>query len=255
MNAQRLVRQLRREVKAHPKRAMLLAGLTAVGIYFWAPLIADWVAPDQAAVASAPAKSSSATSAAATASRAATGAAAGETKNSSKQSADGGNAVPWTKLWAAIRDDRRTKPAADLIATPDPFRPLPVPEEPTDGAAESVAQGNNNARPNQPRQDASRAAVSADPTPRSLGMKLTGTIVGSHGRAAVIDGRIVAEGALVAPSATQKAGASSPTVFRVERVEPRVAILCREGKSYKLVIDPPNVNGTDIAKLAPQASD
>jgi hypothetical protein len=250
MNAQRLVRQLRRELKAHPKRAMLLAGLTAVGIYFWAPLVAGWIWPDKPDVVAAPAKKPAAT------------ASAGNTNNASqsKQAKDDDANVPWTKLWAAIRDDLRTKPAKSYPATVDPFRPFPVPEpqadEPGKTADDAVTQGKTNA---QEKQDLARVAASAEPTPRSLGMKLTGTVVGLQSCAAVIDGNVFAVGATVAASAkssaksteTSAAQRAQPVAFRLARVEPQAAFLERNGKSYKLVIEVPDVTGTDFAVLSP----
>jgi hypothetical protein len=249
MDSQRLVRQFRRELKAHPKRAMLLAGLTAVGIYFWAPLVAGWIWPDKPEVVAAPAKKSAAA------------ASAGKTKNASQSNqakSDDAN-VPWSTLWAAIRDDRRTKPAKSYPATVDPFRPFPVPEPPAEEpgkTADAVAQSKTNA---QEKQDLARIAASAEPTPRSLGMKLTGTVVGSQSGAAVIDGNVFAVGAMVAAGgkSTAKSTESSaaprtqPVAFRLARVEPQAAFLERHGKSYKLVIETPDVAGTDFAVLSP----
>jgi hypothetical protein len=107
-------------------------------------------------------------------------------------------------------------------------------------------------------------------------MKLTGTLTGAQRRAAVIDGAVFAEGAFVRPgggaqaiangstaSATatataaqtaSNAGASSSqrVEFRLARVEHRSAVLQRNGKSYTLVMELPNVSGTDFEVLAPQ---
>ncbi|MEX2185271.1 MAG: hypothetical protein WD875_00690 [Pirellulales bacterium] len=261
MNAQRLVRQLRREVKANPKRAALLAGLIAVGIYFWAPLVAGWVSPGETATEKSPVAKS--------AGQLAGGAATKDQK--SKPSTVEFAAVPWTKLWAAIKEDRRNKPAKTLPATVDPFRPFPAPPEPADDAAsQNVAEGQADA---QAKTVVARNVAPADPTPRSLGMKLTGTIIGAKRRAAVIDGTVVAEGAPVSPggaSPTDAAGSAATTaatakpaggassqspriVFRLTRVEARSATLQRSGKSYKLVIESPDVSGTEFVVLAPQA--
>ena len=41
----RLGKQLRREIKAHPGKATLLALLLAVGVYYWAPVVHGWLSP------------------------------------------------------------------------------------------------------------------------------------------------------------------------------------------------------------------
>ncbi len=260
MNAQRLVRQLRREVKANPKRAALLAALLAVGIYFWAPLVAGWVSPSQTAVTQAPGSQASGNQASANpASAVNTSAPIGvnpstDTRNTESQGTT--ERVPWTRLWAAIRNDNRTKPARKLPSTIDPFRPFPAPVEPIENDEIDVAgQGTDGINNAQTTPNVGRNVAAAVPTPKSLGMKLTGTIVGGQRRAAVIDGKVVVEGAMVAssdPTQVNAADASASRIaFRLSRVESRWAVLERNGASYKLVIETPNVVGTDFAAVAP----
>ena len=255
MSAQRFVRQLRREVKAHPKRAMLLAALTAVGVYFWAPLVADWVAPDQSTVAPAPAKKN--------ATPPAGGTAKPDSAVTTPQKTP--NATSWTRLWAAIREDERTQPSRVLSATADPFRPFPALAEPEENAdAQAVAQETTEA---QQSTTVARPASPADATPRSLGMKLTGTIIGPRRRAAVIDGKVVAEGMPVvsggassndAAAAPEKANNQPATLkqpkftFRLARVAEQSVVLERNGKSYELAIELPKVTGVDIAAIEPK---
>ncbi len=257
MNAQRFVRQLRREVKTNPKRAALLAVLVAVGIYFWAPLVAGWVMPDDKTVLAAPKKPAASTSPATSNS---------QNKPNSQAPTPQANAAadttPWTDLWAAIQSDTRNKPAVGLPATVDPFRPFPVPQE--------LADDSQNTKPGSDKTDdtakadVARAAATAEVTPKSLGMKLTGTIIGSQGRLAVIDGKVVPEGATITSGTTSTAasadgkskGKSQPQsktprlAFRLVRVEQQSVILERNKKQYTLAIERPQLSGIDFTASA-----
>jgi hypothetical protein len=260
MNAQRLVRQLKKEIKTNPKRAALLACLCGVGVYFWAPLVAGWVIPKDKQVVAAPAKKSGS-------------AASAKTPGSPSQSANAGSTAgvattPWTELWATIQSDNRTKPAVGLAATIDPFRPFPVPAEFADN--DEAGKGTDKTTK---QTDAAKAiaAKPADATPKSLGMKLTGTIVGSGRRAAVIDGKVVPEGAMVigggaAPTSTTASGGSSKyntkappakavrIAFKLVRVEAQSVILERDKKPFTLTIEQPERSGIEFAPMTRPSS-
>ncbi|RIK79250.1 MAG: hypothetical protein DCC68_13595 [Planctomycetota bacterium] len=247
MNAQRLVRQLKREIKTNPKRAALLAGLTAVGIYFWAPLVAGWVMPEQAATA--PVKQ--------IASRAPTPAGATPAGATTAQPSKTTNATPWTQLWAAIQDDKRTKPATALLAAADPFRPFPAPPE-TNEETEESNQGNPSAEgtATAKRPPTANPAAAVEVTPKSLGMKLTGTVIGPRQRAAVIDGKIVPEGGLVLPAAADGKSSSTKTdaakiAFRLVKVDDRSIALERNQKKYTLSIETPTADGIELEVIPP----
>jgi hypothetical protein len=99
MSAQRIARQLRREIKANPKRAALLGGLVAIGIYFWAPLVAGWVMPKESGKKTIKASTRKSTPE--------------EAASSQPGQPRLGHAKPkedtaWTQLWAAIQADNRT---------------------------------------------------------------------------------------------------------------------------------------------------
>lgn len=253
MNVERFVRQLRKEIKTNPKRAALLACLCGVGVYFWAPLVAGWLMPDDKNVVAAPAKKSGS-------------AAPAKIPGSQDKSANSGTnagvvSTPWKELWAAIQGDNRTKPAIGLAATIDPFRPFPVPEEvaDTDEAGSSPDKTT--------KQADSAKAIAATPTeatPKSLGMKLTGTIIGDRRRAAVIDGRIVPEGATVIGGGTTSSAATASgggsknktkappgkaarVAFKLVRVEAQSVILERDKKPFKLTIEQPERSGIEFA--------
>lgn len=250
MSAQRIVRQLRREVKANPKRAALLAALMAVGVYFWAPLVAGWVMPDGAATA--PAKKVAAKTSSALAAPA--------PGPAGVQPAKPTNAKPWPQLWAAIQDDKRTKPAATLAAATNPFRPFPAPpeahEETEDAKATNPTAENGATAANRAAKPNSTTPVEA--TPKSLGMKLTGTVIGARQRAAVIDGQIVPEGGLVSPtSGDSKPPSAKPDAariaFRLTRVEDRSIALERNQKKYTLTLETPTIDGIEFELVSPKS--
>ena len=253
MNAERFVRQLRKEIKTNPKRAALLACLCGVGVYFWAPLVAGWVMPDDKHVVAGPAKKSG------SALPAKIPGSAGKSENA------GGNAgaatIPWTEHWTAIQSDSRTKPAVGLATTIDPFRPFPVPEEVADN---DEAENGSDKTKKQAGSAKAIAATPAEATPKSLGMKLTGTILGRGGRAAVIDGKVVPEGAMViggatTPVATTASGGSAKNkskapsakatrvAFTLVRVEAQSVILERDKKPFTLTIEQPERSGIEFA--------
>ena len=47
MKLDKLARQLRRDVAASPKKAVALGLMVLVALYFWAPMVWKWIAPDQ----------------------------------------------------------------------------------------------------------------------------------------------------------------------------------------------------------------
>jgi hypothetical protein len=242
MNAQRIMRQLRREIKANPKRAALLGGLVAVGIYFWAPLLAGWVMPKDSGKATAKASAKK--------SKPATPDAPSLTAPESTKPKDN---TAWTELWAAIREDNRTKPSATLAISTNPFRPFPEPEESDSADAEDGNDGNTT--PGKKGETAKRSAAPVEITPKTLGMKLTGTAIGARRRAAVIDGKTVPEGALVfggVSEATSKDGQASTdakATFRLVRVERDSIVLERNSKEYTLAIEKSEDVGIELVPL------
>jgi hypothetical protein len=252
MNAQRFVRQLKKEIKTNPKRAALLACLCGVGIYFWAPLVAGWVMPKDNQVVAAPAKKSGSAAPATTP--------GSQSKSATPGSPAGTTSTPWTELWAAIQNDSRTKPAVGLASTIDPFRPFPVPEE----VAENEETGGTDKTTKQTEAAKALATTPNEATPKSLGMKLTGTIVGSGRRAAVIDGKVVPEGAMVIGGGTTSSATTPSTgnsknkpkattaktvrvAFKLVRVDAQSVILERDKKPFTLTIEQPPRSGIEFA--------
>jgi hypothetical protein len=232
MNAQRLMRQLRREIKANPKRAALLGGLCAIGIYSWAPLVAGWVMPKESGKGIVKASTKKSTPKATSPT---------QLDQTNQEQTKPQINTAWTELWAAIQDDNRTKPSATLAIATNPFRPFPEPEKPE--SENDGGDGSDPASKTAKGEAAKRNAAPVEVTPKSLGMKLTSTLISARRRAAVIDGKTVPEGAMVSSggsdSKSKDAGNATSTnaTFRLVRVERESIVLERNAKEYTLDIE------------------
>jgi len=215
----KLLRQLRREATRNPKKAGILGLLALVAVWFWAPLVMDWVRPEgpKAAAAS---KSDRTQPADSTPS----GAAAPE---KSQQPDDQRPTLDWQEVVRLTGEDPMSQPARALPASRDPFvtpksqlpPPLPV-----------VAEDE------EPKKQPE--TVAPDATPQELGLSLSSTIVGPRGGLAMINGKAYK------PNDTVVVRPDSESVeFKLTEVHPRRVVLVRNGKSYSLEIPRPNGTG------------
>jgi hypothetical protein len=209
------MQQLARDLGKNPKKAALLALLAGVALWFWAPLIIGWfrgeepdVAADQAAtnsVLSAVSASPVATSPVSTAPGAAKGAEANVAEAPTQT---------WQQLVHWMEQDPRRK-AEDIRLERDPFAP-PKP------AAKPAAQQ-------------AKSAARAPANPQKVNLKLTGTLVGTEQRVALINGRAYTEG--------QQVKVSPEVVFVVRQVEAKKVTLERDGQ--RLVLETPKRVGQE----------
>jgi hypothetical protein len=200
----RWVRKLRREIKSSPKKAAVLALLSVVALWFWAPLAAKWFGKSETDGKSA-------------APVAATNPQPSNTRNSGVNMAATGlvpdvAAVkpvfprrPWQQLLSWIEQDSRMSPAADLGSGRDPFHPI---EE----------------KKNKPL---AVTTEKPDVTPADAGLALRSTIVGGDQKTALIGREVYREGETIA--ATRGEGE-----FRLVEIRPREVVLERSGKLYRL---------------------
>jgi hypothetical protein len=204
----KLGKQLRREVQANPKKAVLLGVLAVVALYFWAPLVFRWtghgssgataqvqVTPSPAAVAEVPAAVT-------------------------KPKTVSAERHKWHELVQWMEADGRTKPAAPLAAACNPFR-IPV------------------LRPQVVEQPKPRPKAEPAIAPQSVGLVLSSTIVGPDRRVARISGRTYAEGSSV-KAVTKDGGRIAYTLVDIE---PRQVLLQRLGVVYELRIQSPKSTG------------
>jgi hypothetical protein len=220
VNLGKLARQLRREMLANPKKAAALGLVVLVAMYFWAPLIAGWCQGEKdnkTAVVlptAAGAASPAAMSARAEPQGTATGLSAAPRPKEPQSRMN-----PWDKIVEWMDKSPWTKSAGPLKVERDPFLPAK-----TEVAEEKKA-------PPKP--------VEPDVTPQSLGVALSGTIIGAGRRTAWINGKTYVPGATV--ELTTKDG--KHFAFTLDAVEARRIVLQRQGKQFEVKLSPAPSSG------------
>lgn len=205
MSLNKLARQLRREAMANPKKAAILAVLVLVAGYFWGPLVWGWVAPEQAAGQPPKAKAEATAEPAILAN---TASAQSQELPGKPQKA---SPHPWNQLDEWMREDPMTTPAEDIAGWRDPF-----------ASGRAVAERDRN--------EEAQVAV-APVTPESLGMELSGTLIGPHRRVALIGGKAYRVGQSVT---VDRAG--RPIHLQLAEVHPRRIVLEWEGNRLDLAM-------------------
>ncbi|ADB18294.1 hypothetical protein Psta_3633 [Pirellula staleyi DSM 6068] len=199
MKLDKLSKQLRRDLAANPKRAIVLGLMVVVALYFWAPLVWGWMKPTSSGGKSAVAKSTSEPLVEATAD-------ASVTKSKKKS-------IRWELLAVQMAGDPRMKPLRASVIR-DPFQwKEPPPSNVSSEATDELAQAS--VKP---------LAPSVKPTAESLGLKLESVLVSSRGNVAMINGRVAREGQSINISASD-ASQFEAVVMHVDRdrVELRLA--------------------------------
>ena len=218
----KLLRQLRREATRNPKKAGILGILALVAVWFWAPLVMNWVRGD-GPKASAASKNSG--------SPAADSAAGGAATPKDPQKPDAKQpALDWQQIVRLTANDPKSQPAQAPPASRDPFvtpksqlfPPLPM-----------VVKDKEPKPPEKKPEP-----VVPDVSPKELGLSLSSTIVGPRGGLATINGKAYK------PNDTVVVRRESKSVeFQLTEVHPRRVVLVRNGKSYSLEIPRPNGTG------------
>lgn len=219
MKLEKLAKQARRDLLAHPKKAAALGLMLLVALYFWAPLAWKWMAPGS-----------------------------GKAKASTEQTAlileddpilptakaKTGKAAPfrWERVRQLIQADRHMVPAAFDPAWSNPFAaPPPAAPEQTN------AEGTNGLGTEQ------AVATAAGNT----GLKLAGVAIGPRRRTATINGDTYREGDVI--SLTANDATAQTTGFRLIKVERHGVQLESKGKTFWLEFDQPKLaQGDEIQR-------
>lgn len=210
MYLSKVSKQLRREAAANPRKAAVLGLLAAVALWFWAPLVVGWMAPDCG-------QTETVATALATdvvpALPAKTPANPGTTPKKAESPR-----YPWQQLVEWINNDLRTLTANFSLENRDPFV---TPESQfVDPDPDPM-----------PEPDSQPEKVPPDVTPESLGLVLSSTIIGPRGRVARINGKSYGPGQTVKVS-----NDGQEIEFTLAEVHPRRVVLSREGKRFELKI-------------------
>jgi len=215
----KLLRQLRREATRNPKKAGVLGLLALVAVWFWAPLVLDWVRGD-GPKASAASKDSGAP--------AADSAAGGAATPKDPQKPDAKQpALDWQEVVRLTGEDPKTQPAQVPPASRDPFvtpKSQLFPPLPMVAKDEDPKKAEKEPKP-----------VVPDVSPKALGLSLSSTIVGPRGGLAMIDGKAYKPNDIVVVRRD-----SQSVEFKLTEVHAWRVVLVRNGKSYSLEIPRPN---------------
>jgi len=166
VNLEKLVKQLRRDLAANPKKAAALGLMILVAGYFWGPLAWKWF-------------SASGSKRSAKANLASLILTDDPVEPSQQIKARGGAKFKWEKARQLIKQDPRMVSANFDVAWIDPFG------QPA-GAVEPDPVGNVSAEDMAVK--AAAAAANAPLDAGELGLKLGGVLIGSRSRVATING-------------------------------------------------------------------
>lgn len=216
MDIQKLTKQIKKEAKANPGRTAVLAIVTLVAIYFWAPLLTKLVGGGNKPAANPPVTT------------APSGEPVAVVANSSTSLAD---AFPWRRFLEMVRNDSHLASATLPELQHNPFAELEPPMASTAVEVEGKA-----------------APISSAPEIPfdQLGLRLESTLVSSHGGVAMISGKMYTlkkNGAARPTLAVEHAG--RPIEVTLTDVRQKQVELDYRGTRHMLSIDSdPNNNST-----------
>lgn len=205
----KLIRRIRRELIANPKKAAVLALLLAVAVWFWMPLIETMLGrkPIEEATATVPGS-----------------AAANSLANAANPTASGeavkSTSVPWKQLVDWIHDDPMMQPKLPLTGARNPF----APSESHRLAREQVERS---VQPPPP-----------DVTPEQMGLALRSTVIGLRNKTAMINERAYHEGQIVKAS-------KGNDRFKLVQIATNYVVLESNGKQYQLKLPTAEVAGVE----------
>ncbi|MBX7167604.1 MAG: general secretion pathway protein GspB [Pirellulales bacterium] len=186
-----------RDLKRNPRKALMLGLLAAVALYFWVPLVSGWLGRGGLGASSS------------------TNAMGLSNTTETAAPTDDQPTFPWKAVAAAMRECPWSRPLTELSLARDPFA---VPAKPV-------------AEPAAPVVDLDlQAATTAGNDPDSLGLYLSGTIVGAGSRTATINGRVYRLGDRVL--------AQDDSLWTVVEIGARYVLLDRRGTVVKIKMQP-----------------
>ena len=216
----KIVRQLRREMRTNPKKAVVLGLLGVVAVWFWAPLAASWIAPDDPAAEHAAVASPVALSLPEMSPQMPI---TGQTASDPTPETGESPGHSWQQLARWIDADPRTLATKVSCDQRDPFV---VPR------AEVVEES---------LDDESGMLPGPSPeelTPESLGMVLSSTIIGPRDRGARINGKLYQQGESIVLELE-----GQPIEFSLAEVHLRHVVLGRNEERFELKIPAPSGAG------------
>jgi hypothetical protein len=211
----KLVKQLRRDLAANPKKAAALGLMILVALYFWGPLAWKWM-------------SASGNKRSGKANLASLILTDDPAEPSQQSKARGGAKFKWEKARQLIRQDPRMVSATFDPSWHDPFgKPIAPAQDPIVEAAQAEA--------------ATAAAAMAEA--KNLGIVLEGVIISLRSRVATINGEACHEGDVITVKDKQDKGTTYR--FRVVRIRRQGVDLEVGGRTFTLELTQPKLGSGD----------
>jgi hypothetical protein len=222
VNLEKLVKQLKRDLTANPKKAAVLGVMVLVAGYFWGPLLWKFAA-------SGAAKSKTNTSMVGLILTDDPADPAQQTKQASASK------FHWEKVRQLIQQDDRMASASFDVAWVDPFA--------KSMEAGIAAEVETSAEDPAAVAAAAQAAAAAELDPAELGVVLGGVMVGRRTRVATINGEPCHEGDVI--SVPDKTDKELSHEFKVVRISRQMVQLEMSGRLFALEIIQSKLNHGD----------
>jgi hypothetical protein len=210
VDLQNIYKKLIGEIRNHPKKAVLTGMLLLVGLYFWVPMF--FRSENKLNLEHN--------------SQLNNGLAVNTLSNLEKDGITKNKTTTklrsWKEILKLINNDPRTRPAESMAFNRDPFK----------GPQEIITQ--------KTQEELEREKL-PPPSPSSLGIALTSTIIGPQGAIARIAGKTYRRGQTIE---TQKEGRNFK--FLISEIADRRVVLEAEGKRFELYIPDPGKSGRII---------
>ena len=221
-----LIRKLRREVTANPKKTGILAVISVAAIWFWIPLVAKWCGATKGAPLAAAPAASPASGPASAPTTAVTPVVQDPTPPPTSP------CERWQVVAERLDRDPRMKATGEFGRWRDPFGP----------SASELAAAERAAI----QQQREKTTKIQRPTPSAAGLVLSSTMVRPAGSVAMINGIAYHEGSLV------PAGEAG---FRLVEIRPRHVVLVHDNQHYELHLNSVEIAGPATTGPKPDSAD
>ena len=235
MNLQRMIEQAKREAKASPAKAAVLAILLIVAVYNWAPMVYGWVVPDSSK------KGGAKSTAVVAKANSSDGASinqkiSGNESSGAKKPIDSSQA-DWKQLAQWIDTDPLMEPADWPEGVVCPFRG----EEKS-----SQNRGIDDVASDLP--DESQISMADLPTPESIGLNVSSFIIGPNGRMIRLGDSIIHEGEEVRifesgtimserdVASSEGVDTNGSSVFEISQITPQYVEFKGDAETYRVNI-------------------
>ena len=220
MKTDKIVKQIRREAKSHPAKAIVLSVLAVVAVCYWASLAWSWGDDEKGKSIKTSGSDSSVAEATPQQNLDPEAILAAElAKIKSANQAENNARHGWKQIVEWIEKDPRTLAVEKMPGRADAFETADEPQ-----VQEQVKEDDS-------KTQSKPIIVVPDVTPRQLEMSLSSTLLGPDGGVALIDGKAYRIGQTVTSEKDQH-----QTPFVLSEVHARHVMLTHKDKKHKLLL-------------------